>query len=164
MMGLFEAPAVNRIFLFGCGAHARKLYHYIAASEIRFGGFLSEITSEIPPVAGQKVLPFDQLRTPEAGDAVVIAIGNPLIRRRLGQACEDRGWRLGTICHRTAYCAPDAQIGAGSVVCAGAIIETGVKIGRGVIVDVGAVIDHDTHVADFIHIRAGQVCSPTSNH
>lgn len=164
MTTLVEAPAVDRIFLFGCGAHARKLYHYVTASDIQFGGFLSEIPEEYPPVAGQLVLPFDQLGRPEAGDAVVIAIGNPSIRRRLGQDCEDRGWRLGTFLHRTAYCSPDATIGAGSVICAGAIIETGAKIGRGVIVDVGAVIDHDTYIADFTHIHAGQVCTPASRH
>lgn len=161
---LFEAPIVDRIFLLGCGAHARKLYHYVATSEVRFGAFVSEIANEMSPVAGQEVLPFDRLGTPEAGDAVIIAIGHPLIRRRLSQACEDRAWRLGTILHRTAYCSPDVQIGAGSVICAGAIVETGAKIGRGVIVDVGAIIDHDTHIADFTHIRAGQVCTPASNH
>ena len=156
----FELPVINRIFIFGCGAHARKLYHYVVASDVRFGGFLSEIPDENPPVTGQKVLPFDQLGAPAPGDAIVVGIGDPLIRCRLGQACEDRGWRLGTISHRTAYCSPDVRIGAGSVVCAGAIIETGAKIGRGVIVDVGAVIDHDTHVSDFTHIRPGQICTP----
>ena len=164
MITLFESPAVDRIFLFGCGAHARKLYHYVNASDILFGGFLSEISDEVPPVTGQLVLPFDKLADPEVGDAVVIAIGNPLIRRRLGEACEDRGLRLGTILHRTAYCSPDAKIGAGSVICAGAIVETGANIGRGVIVDVGAVIDHDMHIADFTHIRAGHVCTLASNH
>lgn len=160
----FEIPVFDRIFIFGCGAHARKLYQYVAASDVGFGGFLSEIQEENPPVAGHKILPFDQLGTPEPGDAIVVGIGNPFIRRRLSQACEDKGWQLGTILHRTSYCSPDVLIGAGSVVCAGAIIETGAKIGRGVIVDVGAIIDHDTHVSDFTHIRAGQICTPASNH
>src|SRR5207244_11189023 len=48
---------------------------------------------------------------------LVIGVGDPAVRRRLGDAAAERGARFLTLVHPTAYVAPNARLGAGCVVC-----------------------------------------------
>ena len=87
---------------------------------------------------------------------VFVAIGNKDIRRRLQEAYEAAGVFMVSLIHPEAVI-PDEipQIGAGTVVMAGAAIQTGVMLGKGVIVNTSASIDHDCQIGDYVHIAVG---------
>lgn len=94
---------------------------------------------------------------------VVIAIGNAKIRNRLQEQYESHGFYLVTLIHPNATVADTAEIGAGSVVMAGAVINPYAKIGRGCIVNTCASVDHDCAVEDFVHVAVGAHLCGTVN-
>jgi len=57
--------------------------------------------------------------------------------------------------HPSAIVAKDAEIGEGTVVMAGAVINPGTRLGRHCIVNTGACLDHDNLLADFSSVAPG---------
>ena len=57
--------------------------------------------------------------------------------------------------HPNAVVADDVEIGLGTVVMAGAVINPGAKIGNGVIVNTCSSIDHDCVLDDYSHVSVG---------
>jgi len=88
----------------------------------------------------------------------VIGIGqikNIDLRKRIIQSIEAMGLILPPIISERAIINEDVQIGHGTVIMDGVILQPGVRIGRYSIVNTGATIDHDCEIADFVHIAPG---------
>jgi PglD N-terminal domain len=150
---------MNQVWtLFGTGAHARKAFHIAVRGGDRVAAFVDEKPGAQAPVPGVPVLPL----LPQVGTtpgSLFVAIGRAEVRRRLMDEAAASGWRLPPLVHPTASVAPDAVLGEGVMVAAGAVVESGSQLGRGCIVDIGALVDHDCDIAEFSHLRAGQVCA-----
>lgn len=87
---------------------------------------------------------------------VIIAVGNAFIRRQIQEKYERAGVNLVTLIHPEGILSDEtARIGKGTVIMAGAVIQTGVAIGDGVIVNTSASIDHECEIGDFSHISVG---------
>lgn len=86
---------------------------------------------------------------------VIVAIGNPKIRERIQKDVEIAGKNVPILVHPNASIAENVDIGSGTVVVAGAVINPGTRIGRGCIINTGASVDHDCEVADFVHVAVG---------
>jgi sugar O-acyltransferase (sialic acid O-acetyltransferase NeuD family) len=86
---------------------------------------------------------------------VVVAIGNNKMRLSLVKRALALGYRIATIVHPAAYVSPTARLGAGTVVFAGAVVQTGATLGMACIVNTGATIDHDCHLGDGVHASPG---------
>ena len=148
---------MKRLFIFGTGAHARKVYHCAVGSGYQVVAFVDENSAALAPIAGERLLLANALPEPTHGDSVFVAIGRADVRRRLMADLGGRGWSLPALVHAAACVAPDAQLGEGVLVAAGAVVETAAVIGRGVIVDIGVLVDHDCQVGTFCHLRPGEV-------
>lgn len=59
------------------------------------------------------------------------------------------------LCHPTARVSPSAEIGAGAIILAGAIVQPGATIGRAAIVNTGAIIEHDSKLGTGSHLAPG---------
>jgi len=151
---------MKRLFIFGTGAHARKVYHCANGCDYHVIAFVDENSAANAPIAGARVIGIGELPEPGAGDSMFVAIGRPEVRRRLMDQLAAQGWGLPPLVHTAAWVAPDAQLGAGVLVAAGAVVETAVVIGRGVIVDIGVLVDHECDVGAFCHLRPGEVLGP----
>jgi sugar O-acyltransferase (sialic acid O-acetyltransferase NeuD family) len=89
-------------------------------------------------------------------DEFCLGIGNPKIRRSLSQKFEELGGRLSTIISPHAFVSFFVkQIGAGSSILTGAIVENDASIGRGSLINCGAIIHHDVHIGEFCEISPG---------
>lgn len=86
---------------------------------------------------------------------VIVAIGNPKVRERIQKNVELAGKNIPALVHPNASIAENVEIGQGTVVVAGAVINPGTRIGRGCIINTGASVDHDCEVADFVHVSVG---------
>ena len=94
---------------------------------------------------------------------VVIAIGNAKIRSRIQEQYESRGFYPVTLIHPNATVADSAQIGVGSVIMAGAVINPYAKLGKGCIVNTCASVDHDCVLGDYVHVAVGaHLCGTVS--
>ena len=87
-------------------------------------------------------------------DAVILGIGNNAIRKRIADAA---GYQYGQAFHPRSLVDGYINIGGGTVIMAGAIINPGFRIGRHVIINTGAILDHDATVEDYAHISPGAV-------
>jgi acetyltransferase EpsM len=78
---------------------------------------------------------------------------------RRGAAVERLGpeGRWATVIHETAWVAPSATLGAGTVVLAGAIVNAGATVGRHTIVNTRAVLEHDVELGDHAHVGPGAI-------
>ncbi len=85
----------------------------------------------------------------------VIAIGNPQIRRKIQEYYEEQGVCVVSLIHPEAWVAEDVEIGVGTVVMAGAVIQPGARIGKGAIVNTASSVDHDCKIGDYCHIAVG---------
>lgn len=94
------------------------------------------------PIIGDSGVPWD-------GDCF-IGIGDGAIREKLS-----RGRNLVTLIHPSALIGDRVQIGIGSVVMAGAVLNPDAVVGEGCIVNTCASIDHDCVVEDYVHISVG---------
>lgn len=83
---------------------------------------------------------------------VFLAVGDNRVRAELVDLSPVR---FATLIHPFSWVAPDVRIGAGSLVCAGVVIQPGASVGRQCIVNTSSSIDHDCILEDFVHISPG---------
>lgn len=88
-------------------------------------------------------------------DSVVVAIGDITLRKHLYQKLIEQSERLATICHPRSIVSRNADIGQGSQIIAGAVINTGTRIGHNTIINTGSTIDHHNVIGDHVHIAPG---------
>ena len=118
--------------ILGAGGHGRSVCDAIAASGDRVVGFLDDALPSGTPVNGIPVLGllsfvWDPNRLFDAceeapPDRVVVAIGNPALRQTWQQVLEQVAAPLGVVLHPRAIVSATAQLGPGSVVLAGAVV------------------------------------------
>lgn len=96
-------------------------------------------------------------------DGVVVSIGHCETRLAKHRQLSQAGARMATIRHPKSIVGHGVEIGAGSVLLAGAIINIDSVVGEACIINTGATIDHDAQLSDAVHIcpgahLAGDVC------
>lgn len=91
-----------------------------------------------------------------AGDgAAVLAIGSPQVRSTLAARWPGAQWA--TLVHPDATVGADVELGAGTVVAAGARLSTNITVGRHVHVDQNATVGHDSTLGDHCRLNP-QAC------
>jgi sugar O-acyltransferase (sialic acid O-acetyltransferase NeuD family) len=84
-----------------------------------------------------------------------IAVDDIRIRKNLTELLlEERKVQPITAVHASAYIAPSAELGYGTLIGPGAIVNSQAKLGQHVLVQAGAVIDTDATIGDFSNIGA----------
>jgi sugar O-acyltransferase (sialic acid O-acetyltransferase NeuD family) len=94
---------------------------------------------------------------------IFVGIGNNATRQRIHEMLETVGASIPVLIHPNAVIGNQVEIGNGTAVMAGAVVNCCTKIGRGCIVNTSSTIDHDNYIEDFVHISpgahlAGTVC------
>ena len=98
------------------------------------------------PIAG----PLDRAEALRDGKTdFVIALGDNRLRRRVAMG-HDLPWAR--VVHPSAQISPFAELGAGTVVLAGAAVNVCARVGRHCIVNTGAVVEHDYVLEDFAQV------------
>lgn len=159
---------MRHVAIIGTGGHARVVEDIIrqqasTAPEINFAGFVAETREYSGPNMVGTDRDLSELFRNGRITHVVLGMGattgNPTVRQRLQEQIDELGIEFHTAIHPTAIIASDAEIGHGSTVMAGAVLNTGAKIGKHAIINTGAIIDHDCLISDHVHIAPGVVLS-----
>ena len=150
-----------RVLIIGAGGHGQVVADILLRMKERTGdvepiGFLDED----PSLAGRQALGLAVLGTKAvlasvSHDAVIVAIGDNAVRRRLVEPLRSSGEQLATAIHPDAVVAPDVTIGAGTTVCAGAVVNPGSVVGSCVLLNTGCSIDHHNLIGNYVHIAPG---------
>lgn len=84
-----------------------------------------------------------------------VGIGNNSIREQIQGKLEAEGASLPTLIHPSAVIGEQVELGVGTVVMAGAVINCCTTIRKGCIINTGSTIDHDNVIEDYVHISPG---------
>ncbi|MDU7199167.1 acetyltransferase [Phytobacter diazotrophicus] len=85
---------------------------------------------------------------------VVVAVGEPSLRKYLAEKAKDAGFNLATLIHPDAYISSDTTIGMGSVICYGAFISCDTVIGDNVHLQPNASLGHDCCIGNHCVISS----------
>lgn len=80
--------------------------------------------------------------------AFIIAVGDPSLRRSIADAVTDVGGILVSLIHPSAYVAPTANIGSGTLLCPYSMIAVDSIVGSNVAINVYASIGHDSRIGE----------------
>lgn len=150
---------MNKLIIIGASGHGK-----VIADIAKQNGYTDIVFLDDDPLvkecAGYPVMGLVSLAAEVEGD-VIVAIGNPMIRRELTEKITDRSFPV--LIHPKAVVATDVVIGDGSVVMAGAVINPGTVIGKSCIVNTCSSVDHDCTLGDYCHVSVGAHLCGTVN-
>lgn len=142
----------GNIVVIGAGGYAKVVISTLRTNDCSIGAVFDDDSSlwgtELlgVPVRGPIAMAQSEF---ELG---IIAIGDNAARKRIARRL-NLHWL--TLVHSAAWVDPDAKLGTGTVVFAGAVIQPSGVVGEHVIVNTSASVDHDCVVKDFCHIAPG---------
>jgi sugar O-acyltransferase (sialic acid O-acetyltransferase NeuD family) len=140
---------VERLVIYGAGGFGRELL-LTARAEKREIAFLTDGD----PAGGEtaSLIGFADL-TPD--DEVVVAVADPLVRRRLA----GRLSRFGKLIGPTALMGADIELGEGAIICDFAAITASARIGRHFQLNGYSYVAHDCVIGDFVTIGPRVSCN-----
>ena len=148
---------MNRLIIIGASGHGKVVADIAVLNGYKDIVFLDN-DPEIKTCAGYPVLGPDTMTSELDGD-VFVAVGNAEIRKKLMERDANRNFPV--LIHPSAVVADSSEVGVGSVVMAGTVINPGARIGKGCIINTSSSVDHDCVVGDYVHISVGAHLSGT---
>jgi sugar O-acyltransferase (sialic acid O-acetyltransferase NeuD family) len=146
-------PARSKIVVIGAGGHGKVVVSTLQAA----GHVVDAVYDDNPRAWGSTLLdvpvrgPVEELKT-SVGVRGVLGIGNNSVRERLARTLP-LDWM--TVIHPQSFVHSSVQLGAGTVVFAGAVVQPDTVVGRHAIINTCASIDHDCRVGDFSAVCPG---------
>lgn len=150
----------REVVILGAGGHALVVASTIIASGHTVAGFYDDDPERWSrTLLGAPVMgPISEVGAGRVTRAI-IGIGSNQVRKRLAEQL-DLEWV--TAVHPFAWVHPEARLGPGTVVCAGAIVQPGAEVGAHVILNTKASVDHDCRVGDYVHIAVAHLAGGAS--
>lgn len=137
------------LVIIGAGGHGRVIADIAKLCGYQEIVFLDD--AQIEGVAGKVC---DYTKYIQTSDFVV-GIGNNSIREKIHQELSGSNAEIVTLIHPKAVVAEQVQLGRGTTVMAGAVINVGTVVGDGVVINTNSSIDHDCLIGDFCHVSVG---------
>ncbi|GEM04151.1 acetyltransferase [Halolactibacillus miurensis] len=81
-----------------------------------------------------------------------VAIGSNATREKIQEKLIAEGLNVVSLIHPSAVIGTDVELGLGSVVMAGVVINSSSRIGKGCIINTSSNLDHDNVLEDYVHI------------
>ena len=151
----------SRIVIIGSGGHACVVASILMATGQKVVGFYDDDEQKWGthifgiPVVGA----IQQLMSAKNFSHGIIGIGKNEIRKNIAEKL-DIDWM--TLIHPFSWVHPEVTLGAGTIICAGAIVQPGAKIGSHVIINTKASVDHHCQVGDYAHIATSHLAGGAS--
>ena len=146
----------EQIFIFGASGHAKVVIDIVERQGLYSIAFLVDDDPVLKgmdffgyPVVGGKM---EALARRNAYPKAIVAIGNNPARGRICSWLDENNFSRVNAVHPSAQISRGVQIGAGTVIMAGACINSDAVLGENVIVNTRASVDHDCVVGDNVHL------------
>jgi len=142
---------VKPLAIFGCSGSAKEVF-FLAKDlgidvsvffDLKSGGTLYDVA-----ILSEKL--FDPKK-----HKVVVAIGNPWLRKKIVEELRAKGAEFLTLVHPNVVRSRTVSIGEGSVVCAGSVLTCEIKLGRHCQLNSGTTIGHECSLGDYFTTAPG---------
>jgi len=149
------------LLLLGGGGQCRSAIDVILSTQAySIAGIVEREGSEATSVLGYDILGSDAnleglIRRCSSVLVTVGQIKDPTPRIRLYELARSFDAEFPVIASSHAYISPRAELGAGSIVMHGAVVNIAVEIGVNCIINSMSLIEHDAVVGDHSHIATG---------
>ncbi len=150
----------TRIILVGAGGHGREVLSLLVDSGNR--SKLMGFVDDNPALKDRQILGLpvigdiaSLLSTDKRNIKLIICVGDNATRRKLALKLKEMKFKFYTAISSSAYVSSFSEIGEGSVVFPGSVINGNAVIKDHVIINAGAVVSHDSFVEDFANINPG---------
>lgn len=144
--------------IYGAGATAQELYEMIQNINIQKWQAIVFIddTKEEGTFLNCPRMSFELFSKRYSNNEaeIIIAIGEPSVRKKLYTKIKMLGYSLPTIVHPDSYISPTAQLGEGCIVKMVSIISSNTVIGNNVYIQSNVIIGHDVVVNDNCQISS----------
>jgi sugar O-acyltransferase (sialic acid O-acetyltransferase NeuD family) len=109
--------------------------------------FINDFKKEVI-INGTEVLTFDEFKNefPPDNAKILIAVGEPKVRRILREKITAGGYKLQTIIHPSVFIGAETELGAGVIIQYGSFISCNVKICDNVLIQPNANVGHDSTI------------------
>ncbi len=104
----------------------------------------------LPALKGRQVYPFEEVKQKYNRSIleIVVAVGEPQIRRKLRERINDKGFRLAVLIHPSVNIPGDTSLGAGTTICKNCFVSCDIAIGENVLMQPCASIGHDSQIGN----------------
>ncbi|MEV0806094.1 NeuD/PglB/VioB family sugar acetyltransferase [Micromonospora sp. NPDC050200] len=153
------------IVIVGCGGHGREVAGIVRAINDsaheppwRLAGFVDDNPSElnrkrVAALGAAHLGPLAILAHLPEGTHVALGIGDPRVRRTVGDRLDVLGLTFARLVHPDATVGDDLVAAEGLVVFAGARVTTSVSVGRHVHINQNCTLAHDCVVGDYVSLH-----------
>lgn len=84
-----------------------------------------------------------------------VAIGSNATREKIQVKLIEEGLNVVSLIHPSSVIGTDLEIGIGTAIMAGVVINSASRIGKGCIINTSSSLDHDNIIEDYVHISPG---------
>ena len=149
------------IVILGAGGHSKVLIDALLMQKAKILGvtdYQSEKKGKL--ILGIEVIGDDCMILDYKTDAIYLvnglgSVGIPTQRKHLFCKFTELGYKFVKVIHLSSAIANDAQIGIGTQIMAGAVVQAGCRIGDNSIINTKASVDHDCMISSHVHIAPG---------
>lgn len=142
----------------GLGRETAVLLHQINEHKLTWNvtGFYDDARQVGEKVTSHLVLgKIDELNRIEYPLFVVVAIGDPTIKKQVIERISNPKIKFPVLIHPTSVLGLSIQIGEGTVITAGCRLTVDIKIGKHVLLNLNTTIGHDVSIGNFSSIMPG---------
>lgn len=146
----------NNLIIIGAGGHSKVVADIaIKMNKWQSITFLDD-DETIQTSTGLEVIgkTADAFTYKEEADFFV-AIGSNATREKIQEKLIAEGLNIVNLIHPSAVIGTEVEIGIGTVVMAGVVINSTSRIGKGCIINTSSSLDHDNVIKDYVHISPG---------
>lgn len=155
----------EKIFVFGASGHAKVVIDIVERQGLYDIAFLID---DDPALKGTEFYGYHVIggkqELLEVRDQIwsgIVAIGSNRARIAVAKWLTENRFDLVSAIHPSAQLGRGVTVDVGTVIMAGAVINSDSRIGQNVIVNTRASIDHDCTVRDGVHIAPGAILCGT---
>ena len=146
----------NRLLIIGASGHGKVVADIaLKMNKWQTVAFLDD-DQNIKSSMGLKIIGTSNESTKFLNEyEIFVGIGSNDIRQKIHEKLETIGASIPVLIHPTAVIGNEVELGQGTAIMAGVIVNPSTRIGKGCIINTGSTIDHDNDIEDFVHISPG---------
>lgn len=146
----------NKLLIIGASGHGKVVADIaLKMNKWQSIAFLDDDKSIKTSIGLEVIGTSDDIFTHIDEYEIFVGIGNNDTRQRIHEMLETFGASIPILIHPSAVIGSQVDVGTGTVVMAGVVVNCCTKIGKGCIINTGSTIDHDNCIEDFVHVSPG---------